>query len=128
MRPWAIVGFEIGTGVILALGSIQLFIALRMLGVPPDLIVGNLLSSAWFFVLLVLFSLRRSKIAMWLFILTMLPSGSLNLWYIWQEPLSLLSLASLGETVVQFALIALLLTPDARRWINRQDDHLGEVF
>ena len=143
MRPKTIVCFEwiiFGT---LLLGAIQSYFrlpgALRSawfraiaygaiaLGVPQD---RNLVAAIFIFLILIsvlvvtltlLVSRRRSKTAMWvsiaIFVLGLLPIFVLTI-----------NRGELIQIIGQLVAYALLFTPSARRWMNREDEKLREVF
>ena len=106
----------------------------------PNLMVDILLATwifllALFVTLILLVSRRRNKIAMWILIVwvvfrllyssvqtimngVLLGSGLLSF---------LLSIVVL-QGIVQGVTVGLLFTPSARRWMNREDEKLREVF
>ena len=145
MRPKTIVYFEriiFGT---LLLAVVQTYLTwdqviARAATLDRNTAVPFILTVAIFSFVLVgtltlLVSRRRSKIAMWVSIALF----AIGLYGLYDFLVESISRGQLGSDIVplstnaiygiaQFVAFALLFTPSARRWMNREDKKLGEVF
>jgi hypothetical protein len=128
VRPKTIVYFEWVTFGTILLGALQ------QLSIAPDdptWVILTLIFNVLVATLTLLVSHRRGKIAMWILIA----------WFVLNVA-NAISLIILLESNVIVALdrirslqgigsgmaFGLLFTPSARRWMNREDEKLGEVF
>jgi hypothetical protein len=131
MRPKAIIFFERATIGILILSIIQLgiFFLTYRAGVPASFIAAMIVVFFLTYVLLRLIVRRRSKVAIWIFLVLIIPSGILTLWGIYSNRVvSILNILTIFETMVQLSACILLFTTQSRRWLNRVDDEISEVF
>jgi len=132
MRPKSIALFELLNMAVLALGVFQGWLAsgeLMQTGSVAFIIFVQLGTFAILVGLVLLVSRKRSKIAMWIFILMTL----LGLPMIFEMLSNDTSLGSswitIVQTIVQLIAIALLFLPSSRKWMeNREEIDLTKTF
>jgi len=135
VRPKTISYFEriiFGTFLLSALQIYLIWDRIYAFGDPPDrnlqaaiFVILQLFMFALAATLILLVSRRRSKIAMWVSI----AMAAYGIWLVIPEIIHGLgsninvTLQCIGQVVAY----ALLFTPSARRWMNREDERAGKV-
>jgi len=135
VRPKTIVYFEriiFGTFLLSALEIYLMWDRIYAFGAPPDrnlqaaiFVTLQIFMFALAATLILLVSRRRSKIAMWVSI----AMAAYGIWLVIPEIIHGLgsninvALQCIGQVVAY----ALLFTPSARRWMNREDEKAGKV-
>jgi len=128
VRPKTIVYFEWVTFGTILLGALQ------QLSIAPDVptwVIITLTFNVLVATLTLLVSHRRGKIAMWILIA----------WFVLNIVNAVVLIILLGSDVIMAlgrtrslqgigsgVALGLLFTPSARRWMNREDERLREVF
>jgi hypothetical protein len=116
-RPKEIVWFERLIFASLALGTVQVLIALKG-GVPPS--IETLLFGFGLPILLTLLvSRRRSKAAMWVSIVLFVLGMPVTLWLISSGLFPGSVPIAAAQTILQLVAYGLLFMPDAWDWLNR---------
>ncbi|MBO0755135.1 MAG: hypothetical protein J2P54_04695 [Bradyrhizobiaceae bacterium] len=134
MRPKTIVYFERIIFGVLLLGVLQSYLGwdrafARAVTLGQNSPVATLLTFIIFFFVLfgtltLLVSRRRSKIAMWVLIAMFVIGLPPLVQQITREHDILTAI----EVIAQVVAYSLLFTPSARRWMNREDEKLQDVF
>ena len=128
MRPGSIIGFERLNIATILLGIVQSWMSWDAMvkATPPIMVlIVQSFTVALLLGLTLLVSRRRSKVAMWIFII----------FFVLGIPVMIAQIASgmfdgsfwliAVQTLVQAAALGLLFTPSARDWMNRRMDGEG---